>query len=350
MSLSRRAFAAAVLTSALVAAGCGSADDATPAAKPAATWTAPAGLTGALTLYSANPQELTDDLVAAFSRASGVKVDVFAGETGKVTAKLDAEWANPKADVVYLASWSPAAKYAADGRTLAYRPQDAAQVRAGWAGKDDAFTGRDGSALTIVVNTKVAPGQPGDWSDLTAPEYRGKVIMPDPRESGTARDLIAAMTAAWGKDKTWDLFDRLFANGMVVHGANGPALDDVTAGSHAVVLGGVDYSAYAAIDKGEPLRVIAPASGTTITPRPAFIVKSTKNPAAAKALVDFMFSAQGQQISAGRKMIPGRTDVPTATGTRAFGDIEQLNFTWDQVRMTGSAVLDEFTERYLATS
>ncbi|WP_405496220.1 extracellular solute-binding protein [Nocardia sp. NBC_00511] len=347
MSLSRRAFAAAALASTLVLAGCGKADDATPAAAPTSTWTAPAGLSGELTLYSANPQELTDDLVAAFTKASGVKVNVFGGETGKITAKLDAEWQNPQADVVYLASWTPVAKYAADGRTLAYKPQDSDKIQTGWAGKDDAYTGRDGSALTIVVNTKVSPGSPKDWADLAAPEYKGKVIMPDPRESGTARDLVAAMVAAWGKDKTWELFDKLFANGMAVHGANGPALDDVTAGSHAVVLGGVDYSAYAAVDKGEPLQVVAPASGTTITPRPVFIVKSTKNPTAAKALEDFMFSPQAQQISASRKMIPGRTDVAAAPGTRPYGDIKQLTFTWDQVQANGKSVLDEFTKRYL---
>ncbi|MFD7847247.1 hypothetical protein ACFV4K_30490 [Nocardia sp. NPDC059764] len=34
---------------------------------------------------------LTDELVAAFTRASGVEVTVFSAETGKITAKLDKE-------------------------------------------------------------------------------------------------------------------------------------------------------------------------------------------------------------------------------------------------------------------
>ncbi|MGW4243378.1 extracellular solute-binding protein [Nocardia sp. NPDC004722] len=350
MTLSRRAFAAGALASALVLAGCGSATDDRSEAQVSSTWTAPAGLSGELTLYSANPQELTDDLVSAFTKASGVKVHVFAGETGKVTAKLDAEWANPQADIAYLASWTPAAKYAADGRALAYRPAESDKIRDGWAGKGDLFTGRDGSALTLVVNTKAISAKPQDWADLTGPDYKGKVVMPDPRESGTARDLIAAMTAAWGKDKTWELFDKLFANGMTVHGANGPALDDVTAGSHAVVLGGVDYSAYDAIAKGEPLQVISPSSGTTVTPRPVFILKDSKNPAAAKAFLDFMFAQQGQQISAAHKMIPARPDVAVADGTRKFEDVKQLAFTWDQVKTSGADVLAEFTKRYLGAA
>src|SRR5690606_32330700 len=119
-------------------AGCGSVDSAstsdtssTDESAPAnetsgtdseLTWTAPDDLEGTLTLYSANPQGLTDDLIAEFTQETGVKVETFAGETGKITAKLDAEWENPQADMVYLASWAPAAKYAADGRLMSYQP------------------------------------------------------------------------------------------------------------------------------------------------------------------------------------------------------------------------------------
>lgn len=343
----RYALVSAVGALALALSACGSATDDGTASEVSASWKAPDGLTGELTLYSANPQKLNDNLTSAFTDATGVKVNVFGGETGKLTAKLDAEWANPRADVVYLASWAPAAKYAAAGRTMALEPADADKLRDGWTGPNDQFVGRDGSALALIVNTKVAPSTPKDWADLATPDFKGKVLMPDPRESGTARDLIAAMVAANGKDKTWELFDKLFANGLAVQGANGPALDDVTAGSHAVVLGGVDYSAYTAIDKGEPLKVVAPASGTTITPRPIMVLKSTKNPKAATALVDFMLSKQGQQISAASKMIPARSDVPVASGDKPFDEIKQLDFTWDEVQKTGSDILDEFTARYL---
>lgn len=306
-------------------------------------WVAPEGLEGSLTLYAANPQGLNDKLVAAFTEATGVTVDIFADTTGKITAKLDAEWENPQADVVYLASWSPAAAYAADGRLLDYTPQFADSVHPEWVG--DGFIGRDGSALTLVVNTNVASETPTDWADLAGEAFTDQVIMPDPRESGTARDLIAAMVADWGEDATWELFDSLFENGLVVQGANGPALDDVIAGSHAVVLGGVDYSAYSAIDKGEALEVVAPASGTTVSPRPVFILKDSQNPEAAKALVDFFFSQQGQEISASANMIPSQPDV--AAKQVNLSDVQQLDFTTDELAETGKALLEKFVERYL---
>lgn len=317
----------------------------TESAPTGITWEAPEGLSGSLTLYAANPQGLNDNLTEAFTEATGVEVNVFADTTGKITAKLDAEWANPQADVVYLASWSPAAAYAADDRLLEYTPQFTDSVHTNWVG--DGFIGRDGSALALVVNTNVAPSTPSDWQDLTAPEFADQLIMPDPRESGTARDLIAAMVASWGESATWELFDGLFANGLAVQGANGPALDDVIAGSHAVVLGGVDYSAYSAISRGEALEVVLPASGTTVSPRPVFILKDAQNPDAAKALVDFFFSQQGQELSAAANMIPSQAEVAPKQGNVALEDVVLLDYTTEQLAETGKAVLETFVEKYL---
>lgn len=309
-------------------------------------WTAPEGLSGSLTLYAANPQGLNDDLAAAFTEATGVTVDIYADTTGKITARLDAEWDNPQADIVYLASWSPAAKYADAGRVLDYAPASIASIIPGWAG--DGFAGRDGSALALVVNTSTAASIPTDWADLAGADFTDQVLMPDPRESGTARDLIAAMVIDWGEDATWELFDSLFANGLLVQGANGPALDDVVAGSHSVVLGGVDYSAYSAAQKGESIQVVLPTSGTTVSPRPVFILKDTQNPEAAKAFVDFMFSAQGQAISAQRNMIPAQPEVPVKEGNVPFDQLVFLEYTTEELAAVGDEALDTFVSRYLA--
>jgi len=317
-----------------------------PAASGDLAWTAPEGLSGSVTVYAANPAGLNDQLADAFTEATGVQVEIYGDTTGKITARLDAEWDNPQADIVYLASWAPAAKYAADGRVLDYAPANVDSVITDWRG--DGFTGRDGSALTLVVNTNAAPEIPADWADLTDPKYQDQVLMPDPRESGTSADLIAAMVSAWGKDATWELFDKLFANGLAVQGANGPALDDVVAGSHAVVMGGVDYSAYDAVQAGEAIQVVLPSSGTTVSPRPVFILTDSKNPEAAKAFVDFMFSAKGQALSAANNMIPAQPSVPVKTGNVPFDQVTFLDYSLVEIAETGPALVDEFASRYLA--
>lgn len=207
---------AAIVLSTAALTACGSVQDQAKVPEAKDKWEAPQGLSGDLTFYSANPQGLTDDLVQAFKEKTHVNVNVFSGETGKITARLEAEKANPKADLVYLASENAAKKQA---RTDAYEEftlEGADKIHEGWAkGK---YTGRDGSALALVVSTKATDQHLADWEDLTKPEFKDKVIMPDPRESGTAADLVSAMVEKFGEQKTWDLFSRLFANGMVVQG------------------------------------------------------------------------------------------------------------------------------------
>lgn len=309
-------------------------------------WKAPEGLSGSIDYYSANPQGLTDALVEAFQEKTGVTVNVFAGTTGEVTAKIKAEEANPQADVVYLASWSAASKQAETGALESYKPENIENANADWNAADDTFHGRDGSALALVANTDVVSDIPTDWEDLADPKYADQVIMPDPRESGTAADLLTAMIAEWGEDKTWELFDKLFDNGMIVQGANGPALDQVTSGSKGIVFGGVDYSAYSAQGKGEPLEVVIPSSGTTVTPRPVMIMKSTDNMDAAKAFVDFMFSEEAQQISASKNMIPSNKNVEPKNGPK-LEDITQISDDWAAISADSKNIREQFADRYL---
>src|SRR5699024_1953775 len=137
------------------------------------TWEAPEGLSGEISYYSANPQGLTDDLVAAFEEKTDVTVNVYADTTGKITARLKAEESNPQADLVYLASWDAASAQADSGVLASYSPEGTDQIHDGWV--TDQFAGRDGSALALVVNTNVLDVVPSDWSDLTAPEYQDQV-------------------------------------------------------------------------------------------------------------------------------------------------------------------------------
>jgi iron(III) transport system substrate-binding protein len=337
-----------LFAAALALTACGSAttaaDTDSTEQDTAEAWEAPEGLSGEISYYSANPQGLTDDLVAAFEDKTDVTVNVYADTTGKITSRLKAEESNPQADLVYLASWSAATAQAESGAMAEYSPEGIDQIHEGWA--TDQFAGRDGSALALVVNTDVLDVVPSDWSDLTEPDYQDQVIMPDPRESGTAADLITAMVANQGAEETWELFDELFDNGMVVQGANGPALDTVTSGSKGVVFGGVDYSAYSAQAKGEPLEVVIPSSGTTITPRPLMILESSDNAEAAQAFADFMFSAEGQSISAKQNMIPARQDVESEAGPQ-YEDINQLTTDWDDIVDSSEDVTAEFVSRYL---
>ena len=61
-------------------------------------------LSGKVTVYMPSPAGLADKLAEAFTAKTGVEVEQFQGTTGEILARLEAEKANPVADVVILAS------------------------------------------------------------------------------------------------------------------------------------------------------------------------------------------------------------------------------------------------------
>jgi iron(III) transport system substrate-binding protein len=322
-------------------AGDGDADD-EPADDGAAD-----GDAGSLVFYSAGPGGLANDLVAAFTAETGIEVEMFQSTSGDVLGRLEAEINNPIADVVYLASWVPAVSYKEQGRTQPHVPEGVELLHDGWADPDGHFHGRDGSALAMTVNTDLAPSIPTDWSDLAAEEWADLVIMPDPQESGTARDFVAAFVDAQGEDAAFGLFDALADNGLAIEGPNRPAVDSVVAGAHAAVIAGVDYMGYGDIADGEPLEVVMAASGTVVTPRPVFITEWAENVDEARAFIDFLFSDTAQQIVVDRYLIPARSDIEVQDIMIPYDQVPLLDFDWANVEATGDDLLAEFVARYI---
>ncbi|WP_437888555.1 ABC transporter substrate-binding protein [Phytobacter sp. V91] len=260
----------------------------------------------ALTVYTAGPGTLAKGLASGFEKKTGVKVDVFQATTGKVMARLEAEQANPQADILISASWDTAEDLHNRGWLLPYQSANAANVPATLKSAD--YIAQGISALGIVWNTKSGTPEPKEWQDLTRAEFKDKVTTPDPALSGASLDLLIGLQNGMG-DKAWSLFDALKNNGMVVSGPNAQAVTPVMQGAKAAVFGAVDYVTYGNIEQGESLKVIFPASGTVIAPRPMMILKTTPHEADAKAFVDYVLSPEGQKMVADAWLMPARTDV-----------------------------------------
>ena len=77
-------------------------------------------LSGKVTVYMPSPAGLADKLAALFTEKTGVEVEQFQGTTGEILARLEAEQANPVADVVILASWSDGLSMKADDKLESY--------------------------------------------------------------------------------------------------------------------------------------------------------------------------------------------------------------------------------------
>lgn len=308
-----------------------SAETQAPATQAAAEPSEAAKLSGKVTVYMPSPAGLADKLAAGFTAATGVEVEQFQGTTGEILARLEAEEANPVADVVILASWSDGLSMKQGGKLLSYTPANAERIVDGWIDADAMLFGYSASAVGVIYNTTVIPELSADWAELGGTQYKDQLAIPDPEKSGACKDFVAGYVNANG----WEDFQAMADNGMIVPGANKAALEAVTTGEVGILVAGVDYNAYSSMAKGEPLNIYYPAGGTVVNPRPAMILKTAPNADNAKAFIDYLFSDEAQQLVAAAYLLPGRSDVKCEKRTN-LEDIPQIACDWDAMMAISS--------------
>lgn len=284
------------------------------------------GLSGKVTVYMPSPAGLADEIAAGFTKATGVQVEVFQGTTGEILARLEAEEANPVADVVILASWTDGISMKNEGKLMSYTPANADKVVEGWIDEDSMLFGYSASAVGVIYNTTIIPELSADWDELASAEYKDLLAIPDAEKSGACKDFVAGYVNANG----WSDLEALAANGMMNGGANKAALESVTTGEIGILVAGVDYNAYSSINKGEPLQIYYPAGGTVVNPRPAMIMNTSPNVDNAKAFVDYLFSDDAQAMVADAYLLPGRADV-TCDNRTNLSDIPQISCDWNKM-------------------
>ena len=72
----------------------------------------------------------------------------------------------------------------------------------------------------------------------------------------------------------------------------------------------VDFMALTAKAKGSPIEFVFPKEGAPAVTEPVAILKTSGNPAAAKAFVDFILSDDGQKLAVSQGYVPAKTGIP----------------------------------------
>lgn len=106
-----------------------------------------AALSGKVVVYCPSPAGLADKMAEAFTAKTGVQVEMFQGTTGEILARLEAEKANPIADVVIMASWADGLGMIQDDQVLSYEPANADKMNPDWIDADKKIYGYSASAV-----------------------------------------------------------------------------------------------------------------------------------------------------------------------------------------------------------
>ena len=302
---------AAVALIGLTLSGCTAAD----------ATTEPGGDAATITLYTSEPQEKIDAVVAAFNvDHPEITVEVFRAGTGDLTARIESERVSGdvQADVLLAADAGTFERYKTDDLLLAYAPADVDSLDQDVVDPDGFYVGTRIIPTVIAYNTTLVDSPPTSWQDLTDDTYAGAITMPNPDVSGAAAYNAAVWTHSAELGDPW--LQALAANQPIIAESNGPVSQAVASGTSSVGIV-VDYLARELKEAGSPIDLVYPSEGVPYVSQPAGIFASTDEQAASQAFIDFLVSEAGQTLAVSQSYLPVRGDVGTPDGAPALEDI-----------------------------
>ena len=164
-------------------------------------------------------------------------------------------------------------------------------------------------SVVVLATRKGNPTGVEDWADLIKPGV--EVITPNPFTSGGARwNVLAGYGAASNKgtDKQAgiDYLTALFKNVPVQDDSARKSLQTFAGGKGQVMLA-YENEAIFARQSNQPIDYVVPDS-TILIENPAAVTKTSKHPAEAQKFLEFLYSAQAQQIFVDNGYRPATTD------------------------------------------
>ncbi len=269
---------------------------------------------GTVTLITHDSWVAPKKLLAKFTRRTGYQVKVSAsGDAGQVANKLVLTKGNPPGDVTFgidntfasrvvdagaLASYTPtlpegADRYALDDATAAQQltPIDFGDV---CVNVDDAWF------------AKHHKKPPQSFADLTKPAYKGLFVTPGAATSSPGMAFLLATIAEYGRTGWQGYWKKLMANDTKITSGWSDAwnVDYTAGGGHGdrpIVL---SYNTSPADTVKDGKSTTSALMGTCFQQvEYAGVLKGAKNPAGAKAFIDFLLSPTFQKTMPGNMYV-----------------------------------------------
>jgi iron(III) transport system substrate-binding protein len=339
---------AAMLVAALVLVACGGSGGSSTGATGASNGTSstPGSLAGqSITLYNGQHEQTTAQLVSAFERHTGVKVNVRSADEAELGNQIIQEGSSSPADVFYTEN-TPVLEHLREQNLLArLAPTTLAAIPARYNSPQGNWVGISARVSTLVYNTgQISPTSlPSSILALAQPQWKGKLGVA-PSETDF-QPLIAAITKLDGEAAAEKWLEGIKANSKI-YPDNETVVAQVNNGESAIGLINHYYWYRLRDEVGKSglhsaLHYYAPNDpGNLLNVSGAAVLRSSSHQAAAQAFVAFLVSREGQEVIAHSHSYeyPLRPGVAPASGLRPFAQLQPVSITLSELG-DGSASL-----------
>jgi iron(III) transport system substrate-binding protein len=256
-------------------------------------------------LYCAQDQEFAEAVFGDFTARTqldvAAKFDTEANKSVGLYEDIVREAERPRCDVFWNNEILSTIRLQGQGLLDPYESPSARDFPAWSKGPGGAWQAFASRARVLIVNTELVPEpeRPKSILDLTAPRWKGKVVMAKPVH-GTTATHAACLFEVLGAEQAKAHYAGLKANDVALVAGNKQVAEQVAAGRYPVGVTDQDDAMIEVLAK-KPVALIFtdrdghpdhPRLGTLFIPNTLAIVKGAPNPAGARQLVDYLLSEE----------------------------------------------------------
>ncbi|MBI4288049.1 MAG: extracellular solute-binding protein [Chloroflexi bacterium] len=329
-----------------------------PLASQDAQWSAvvdAARKEGRLVVYGATPfANAGREVVAAFRSRYGISVDllILGGRQQVEKLKVEQSIKQPIADIVQTGVSSATEIVLSD---LAQSTVDKIPVLRDRSvfhtdpvyGPQQQIIAFNLTFLGPMINTnRVKPDEIKSWRDILDPKWKGKILISDPRSTGSGLNLFSTLT--YHKALDYDYFRSLAKLDLVLWaGAHREAYLLVGRGEHLIDFAAGNTEVAPLILEGAPLKILTPEEGNTGQVEPVLMAKDAPHPNAARVFINWLLSPEGQEAYARTvSAMPLRKDMPDYTPERVrLAPKKILNRTWEAAEQSNKDLKSGLVEQ-----
>jgi iron(III) transport system substrate-binding protein len=280
---------------------------------------------GTVVVYSTTDQHEVRGALDAFRRRYPfLRVDYRELESPELYERVIAESRARRAtgDLVWSSAMDLQIKLVNDGYAQAYASPEKPNLP-GWAIWKNEAWGVTAEPVVIAYNKRLVPATDVPRTHdaferllrSRTDVYTGRVSTYDPRLSGFGY-LQLTQDYHVRRGDLWSLAGALGSVRVRQHTSSRPLLADVESGRSAFVYNALGSYALKLAARNPDIGVIMPEDYTLVVSRIALIAREARQPNAARLLLDFLLSTEGQRALADAYMAPSREDVMPLPGSK----------------------------------
>lgn len=284
-----------------------------------------------ISAYMGFSREVNEALAKQIQDKLGIEVKNITLSWGEIWARLKTEYPRFNADMVLSFGASEAINGAKKGYYELYQSP-------GWDGIDSAFKSKDGSyhalgtfSFLLLGNTKKLAEKgyemPKSYKDLLDPKWKGQIVIPSPRTSGTAYMINYSFLQLYGEKKGWDYLTKLNKN-VAFYTKSGNAPTELVGRGEYLLGLGADENVLKRIKDGYPLQWSVPVEGIGYEGNYCTILKGTKKLGLCKKVMDYLGSVEISEFLGSMGYIPPRSGINSALYGAVQPKFIKLDHAW----------------------